>query len=233
MTELLFILIPIALLDSTSIIPLCIVLLIVLLSGPGPLIRSSMLIAGIFVTYLACGLLILFGLDSLFDALEAYAMRVWQNPNAWELLFQILVGLVLLAVAWRMTRKTPKSADKPATAGMTGTQAFTAGVGLTIVGLPGAVPYFGAINLIIRDELTFAQEIVALVVYNIFFVVPLAAIVVLRQVMGEASQSLLERVRAVFDTWGTRVVIALIVALGAVLVADGLGWFLGYPLIPV
>ena len=76
---------PIALLDSTSIIPLCIVLLVILLGGPSPLVRSTALLVGIFLTYAVCGLLILFGLQSVFDALNAYALRVWQNPNSEEL----------------------------------------------------------------------------------------------------------------------------------------------------
>ena len=116
---------------------------------------------------------------------------------------------------------------------MTGRQAFTAGVGLTVVGMPGAVPYLGAINLILRDELAVAQALVALVFYNLLFVVPLVAIIVLREVMGARSQSLLDRVRALVDIWGKRIVISLLAALGAVLVADGIGWFLGHPLIPV
>ncbi len=54
MIELLTILTPIGLLDSTSIIPLCIVFLVVLLTGPNPALKSFALILGIYVaTWLA------------------------------------------------------------------------------------------------------------------------------------------------------------------------------------
>jgi hypothetical protein len=33
--------------------------------------------------------------------------------------------------------------------------------------------------------------------------------------------------------WGQRMIAALLTALGIVLLVDGVGWFLGYPLIPV
>ena len=184
MIELLVILTPIALIDSTSIVPLCIVLLLVLLSGPAPLIRSSMLLVGIFVTNMVCGLLILFGLGSLFEALEATAIRVWKHPNAEELIFQILLGLLLIAFARRMARSRGGGAGKKVDRGMTGTQAFTAGLGLTIVGMPGAVPYFGAINLILRDQLPVAQSLGALAFYNLVFLAPLIALVTLRLILG-------------------------------------------------
>jgi hypothetical protein len=40
-------------------------------------------------------------------------------------------------------------------------------------------------------------------------------------------------VGAVSERWGHRVIVGALVLIGAVLVADGIGWFLGYPLLPV
>ena len=233
MTELALILTPIALLDSTSIIPLCIVLLVILLSGPSPLVRSAALLLGIFLTYTVCGLLILFGLESVFDAVNEYALRVWQDPNTEELIFQLILGLVLLVFGFRMARARKRDSDKRATGSMSAGNAFLAGAGLTIVGMPGAVPYLAAIDLVLRNDLATLQQVGVLVFYNIVFIAPLAAIVVVRSALGERSQDLLDRVRSFFDRWGQRVIVALMVALGIVLVADAIGWFLGAPLIPV
>ncbi|MEM7173019.1 MAG: GAP family protein [Pseudomonadota bacterium] len=237
MFDLVLIITPIALLDSTSIIPLCIVLLVILLSGPAPLGRSGAFLTGIFVTYLICGLLILFGLQSVFDAVNDYALEVWKNPNREELIFQLVVGLVLLFFGFRKMRGRKRESSEtptaPETDGMTAIQAFLSGAGLTIVGMPGAVPYLAAIDLVLRSDVTRNQEITALVLYNIAFVVPLAAIVALRLALGERGQEPLDRVRGFFERWGRRIVIALMLALGAILVADAIGWFLGTPLIPV
>jgi len=233
MGELLTILTSIALLDSTSIIPLCIVVLVVLLAGPKPVLRSFAHILGVFFTYLACGLLILLGLQSVLEVISAYAIRVWKSPETVELIVQILLGMVLCGVVFRMTmgRKTP--APKPVATNMTSLQAFGAGAGLTIVGLPGAVPYFAAIDLVLREDLELSAQILVLGYYNLVFVAPLAAIVGLRLLLGERGHGVLDCVRRVFDTWGQRVIVVLLVALGVILVADGIGWFLGYPLIPV
>ena len=233
MFELILVLIPIALLDSTSIIPLCIVILVMLLAGPNPLGRASALIFGIFLVYLACGLMIMFGLQSVFDEINAYAARLWASPYTEELILQILIGLLLLVFAVKIARGSKARAEKPQPGAMTGTQAFIAGAGLTIVGFPGAVPYFAGIDLTLRAELDLAQRVVALGAYNLAFVVPLGLVVLLRLLLGERSRAPLERIKAFFDRWGQRVILALFVLLGVVLVADGIGWLLGYPLIPV
>ncbi len=233
MAELVMVLTPIALLDSTSIIPLCIVILVILLGGPSPLFRSTALLAGIIVTNLVCGLLVLFGLQSVFDAINAYALKVWQDPNTEELIFQILIGLVLCVLGLRIARARKQQTEKTAPTGMKASQAFLAGATMTIVGLPGAVPYLAAIDLILRSDQTTRQEVMVLVVYNIVFVSPLAAIVALRLVLGERSQRLLHSIRGFFDRWGQRLIVCLMLVLGALLILDGVGWFLGTPLIPV
>ncbi len=233
MTELLIVLAPIGLLDSTSMIPICIVTLVVLLAGPRPLLRSSALIVGIFVTYVATGLLILLGLQSVFDEISAYTLRLWKNPETEELIFQVVIGAVLLAFGVRIAIARKGRTEQPVASDMTAAQAFLAGAGLTIVGLPGAVPYFAAIDLILRAEVTLLQRLLALGYYNIVFVTALAAIVALRLILGERSTGILDAVKRFFDIWGQRLIVALLLVLGVVLLADGIGWFLGHPLIPV
>ena len=233
MIELLTILTPIGLLDSISIVPLCIVVLVVLLAGPSPVLKSFALIAGIFAVYFACGLLILLGLQSAFDEINAYVVRLWKPPETEELVTQILLGIIMCAFGWRITTGRKKRAERPVASGMTAIQAALAGAGLTIVGLPGAVPYFAAIDLTLRADLTLLQQVLVLGYYNFVFVFPVAAIVVLRLAFGERSQRVLDGVKRFFDRWGQRVIVALLMTLGAILVLDGVGWFFGYPLIPV
>lgn len=233
MAALLILLTPISLLDSTSIIPLCIVPLIALLAGPRPLIGASALVLGVFAVTLACGLLVLFGLQSAFDAIDAYVIRLWKDPSTEELIFQIVLGLVACAFGFRLVANRARGRQEAPSAAMTPAQAWLAGAGLTIVGMPGAVPYFAAIDLILRAELALAPQLTALAFYNAVFVAPLFAIVALRLILGERSERLLGAIKRFFDTWGHRIVVALLFVLGAVLVADGIGWFLGWPLIPV
>ena len=233
MVELLVILTPIGLLDSISMIPIAIVIMVVLLAGPKPLLRSSSLIVGIFVTYVVTGLLILLGLQNVFDEISAYTLRLWKNPETEELIFQAVIGAVLLAFGVRIAAARKSRTEKPVASDMTGIQAWVAGAGITIVGLPGSVPYFAAIDLILRTDVTLPQRMLALGYYNFVFVIPLAAIVALRLILGERSTGILDAIKQFFDGWGQRLIVALLLILGVVLVVDGIGWFLGHPLIPV
>jgi hypothetical protein len=95
------------------------------------------------------------------------------------------------------------------------------------------VPYFAAIDLALRADVSLQERILALGIYNLFFVLPLGLVVMLRLVLGERSKAPLEAVKGFFDRWGLRVIVVLFMVLGAVLLVDGIGWLLGYPLIPV
>ena len=69
MATLLLIIIPISLLDSMSMVPLCIVPLATILGGSRPALGASSFLAGIFVVYAGGGILLLVVLDALFYAL--------------------------------------------------------------------------------------------------------------------------------------------------------------------
>ena len=102
MSELLLVLTPIALLDSTSVIPVALVPLLALLSGRKPFLGSAMFILGTFVTYLGLGLLLVLGLESLFMGLNRWFERVWTRPDTPDLMLQIVIGLVLIILAMRI-----------------------------------------------------------------------------------------------------------------------------------
>jgi hypothetical protein len=102
LVQLLLVLSPIALFDSTSITPLCIVPLMILLGGAKPLRRSFAFLAGISITYLICSLLVLFGLQSVFTPLSEFLNERLKNPQTIDLLLQIAIGLAMLFFGSRM-----------------------------------------------------------------------------------------------------------------------------------
>ena len=53
------------------------------------------------------------------------------------------------------------------------------------------------------------------------------------QRVGERADQLFDSVNRFIQVWGKRVIVTLLIALGAVMVADGVGWLFGHPLIPV
>ena len=100
-------------------------------------------------------------------------------------------------------------------------------------GLWGALPYFAAVDTILKEDLTIPQSVAALAYYNVIFVSSGVALVIIRAVMGEKADAVFETVNRLVALWGKRLVIATMVILGVVMLADGVGWLLGRPLIPV
>ncbi len=223
----------IALIDAMSILPLSVVVLSVLFGGKRPYLSAGAFLAGVFLSYLMLGLAVMFGLNVVFEQLNSWAARWWTAPDPEELALQILIGAVLIWMAVRLARHPERSNEKRVEEAISPANAFLTAVGLNIVGLPGALPYFGAIDQILRADLPISNMVLVLVYYNVVFTFPQAAIAVALAVMGQRIQPFLNGLVSFFETWGRWIIITAVGLLGLVMVADGVGWFMGYPLIPV
>lgn len=232
MTDLLLVLTPIALLDATSITPLCIVPLILLMGGPRPLAASSSFLLGIFVSYVLCTVLVLLGLQGLIDVAARYFSKLWNDPDTLDIWLGIAIGLVMVLFGAKLSGKRAEPRESGVGAGATPGQAFTGGFVLSLVGLPGAVPLFAAVDQMLRADLGWVGQVVAIAFYNVLFVAPLTGVLMLRVVSGDSVEPLLRRVGEVMSSWGRRLVVVALVVLGLVFVADGIGWLLGHPLLP-
>lgn len=233
MTTLILVLTSIALLDSTSIVPLCIAPLVALLSSDRPFLGATSLLFGVFVVYFAFGILTLLGLGALFDQINEWVGSLWREPETIEIWLQIAIGLVLSFFGYRMANARESRGERGASLVMSPLQGFTLGAGLTLVGLPGALPFFAAADQILRADLSLAGGIAALLYYNVVFLFPLATIVLVRVFFRQQSEAVFAAISRFFDIWGRRLIIALLILLGAVLTIDGVGWLIGSPLIPV
>ena len=63
---------------------------------------------------------------------------------------------------------------------MTPFRAFSVAAGLTLVGLPGALLYFAAIDQILRADLTAPGTVKAVLCYSVIYLLPLMLIVLSR-----------------------------------------------------
>ncbi len=102
-----------------------------------------------------------------------------------------------------------------------------------MAGLPGSLPYFGAIDQILRADLPLPASLLALLFYNLVFVLPLASLALVRVLMPTQSEQIFRRVVLLSGRWGRRLIVGGLAVVGTVLGADAIGWFLGYPLLPV
>ena len=73
----------------------------------------------------------------------------------------------------------------------------------------------------------------ALAFYNVIFVSSGVVLVLIRVFFGTRADSVFEAMNRLFAVWGKRLLIAAMVVLGLVMVADGVGWLLGRQLLPV
>ena len=232
MLTLLIILVPIALLDSVSIVPLCLVPLAVIFSGDKPFASTLGLLAGIAVVYLLGGLALLLGLDALIEKFHPVILRLWSDPNTLELIAQLVLGGVMLFYSWKMGKTRTEQGDQRWTEAVSPSRAFVIGAGLTIASLPGALPYFGAIDQILRYDLAFTDNLAAILFYNLIFISPFICLVFVRLLTPSHSEQFFGHIAAVCHEYGRCAVIVVLLFMGIVFVADAIGWFLGFPLIP-
>jgi cytochrome c biogenesis protein CcdA len=233
MSTLLPVLATISLLDSTSMIPIAVLPLAIILGGHRPVFGASSFMAGIFTVYLTCGLVLLLGLDALLGAWGPTLERWYNQPNVPELIVQIVVGALMLVFGWRLAapRKVERRPEVPAS--ITPGGAFVLGASLMLIGLPGAFPYFGAIDQILRVDLSLVGSGIALVFYNAVFLVPLLSLLAVRLIVPGRSDEIFRWVASFAERWGGHAIVAILMLLGAVLVADGIGWLFGHPIIPL
>jgi cytochrome c biogenesis protein CcdA len=233
-TELLLVLTPIALVDSTSMLPLGIPVLVAMLGARGGERSCAAFLAGIFAVYFPFGVVLAVGFGAVLDRIQDDVQR-WAStpPGALDLGIQLMIGLTLLAFGWKLAVAREKRKERAPAKPLLPSASFSLGAGLMLVGMPGAVPYFAAVDQLLRADVSVTGGVLAMLFYNAVFLLPLAAVPVLRILLRERSQPIFDAVNRFLEIWGRRIVTAILLGLGGVLVADAVGWFLGRPVLPV
>ena len=233
MLELLLTLTFISLLDSLSAVPIALIPLAIILNGRTPLKGSIGFIGGGFIVYFIFGIFILMGLDTLIDEYaEMFISYVKSEPDCVELVIQILIGFLMIYFAWQFSRKAPQNRNiKSYDSDITPVQAFTLSASINIIGMWGALPYFAAMAQILKADLETASMLWILAYYNFVFALPLIGFIILRLLMGDRATQLLTKMTDFFSHWGKQIFVYSLYLLGPLLIADGIGWFIDYPIL--
>ncbi len=232
MTALLVFLTPIALINSVSTLPSGIAGVATSLGAEKPFLTASAFIAGKFVPRFTFGLLLAIGLDAAFDGLRVRAREAWQDPDALVVLLQLVIGAMMVVFGYYLSHTSRQRPDHTSSTPLTPTSAFSIAAGLTVVGLPSALLYFAAIDQILRADLRAPGIVNAVLFYNVVYLSPLMLIVLSRRLFGARADPLFGAVARFLERWGKRLMFFGLLGLGAVLVADAIGWFIGFPLLP-
>lgn len=212
MTDLLWPILLLGLGDSLN--PATIAAAMVVAANKGPVPRVLAFAAGTGLTYFVGGVILVLGPTALLNTLTH------PTPSTRTHVVEIAIGVVALAFAYWMSRQPAERVSKHLPTKVSVLGAFSLGAAITIVDLPTALMYFGAIALTVGAG-SKPERIGLLVVFNVAYVAPLLLIAALVAMLGDRATPILERMNRLVSTWGPRALTAITGASGCYLVGIG------------
>jgi cytochrome c biogenesis protein CcdA len=226
MHTLLVSLVAIAALDSLN--PTAIALQIYLLSTPKPIARSIAFILGVFLTYWTAGLLAVLGLRTLVVSAISNANAAFPEPHIYTI--QLLIGIALLIGGFSLDSSTQADEGKRPK-NLTLGRTFLLGMAVTMFDFPTALPYLAAIEQIARAKLDLFSIMGVLGVYNLVFVFPQIILLGIYILFHQQSAALLHRINRSIAVWSPKILRALLLGLGILLILDSIAYSFGHSFI--
>jgi cytochrome c biogenesis protein CcdA len=191
-----------------------------LLTTPKPVPRILTYILGIFVAYLAGGLVILLGLREVIGRIAT------DTPPLLSIGLQLVIGLGLLFAALRISGapRPPEEAKKPRLLAPWFT--FFFGMLVNLNELTTALPYFVALERMSAQGLETVSTIVVLVAYNIVFCLPLLAFLWLFMANRARFEVYIERFQAWMSRWMPRLIKIICLVIGVLLTVNSAPYFI-------
>lgn len=220
MIELLPRLIPILVVDVLN--PMLFALMVVAVSTNRPIANSTAFLAGHTAAYFVSGIVIALGLNQITDRLN--------HPLPVDFVIELLIGLLLLWAALA-SRNGKASEDKTPERELTPTFCFGYGAIINFIGVPFALPYFAAVDQILKANLSVELSITAIAFYNLAYALPFLLVVILVAVTGESSKPILDKIRDLLVGLVDRFMPVILFLLGIALASDALAFLItGKPL---
>lgn len=231
MLELLLILVPIVIVDAMH--PVLAAAVIFALGTRQPYRAAFWVLLGWFAVYFPAGIGLAVGLERITGALA--------SPRPIDFVIQTPIALALIWFAYKSARDSEGSkANKhvPQAGGSNHTLgAFSGillGVTINLVGLPFAIPYFAAIDQMLKVDLSIGGAIFVLVLYNLAYILPFATLALVRFIYHDQADALFERINAWMEKAGAVIMPVMLFLIGAVLIIDTVLYFAtGTPLINI
>jgi cytochrome c biogenesis protein CcdA len=216
MLELWAVLLPILLADVVN--PVLFAFMVYAVGTDRPVGNALAALLGHTAAYLSFGFALAFAFDTISARLA--------NPEPIDFGVGLLVGLLLLWVAWRSRTEKPKAPDKTGAERLTALKAFGIGAIINIVGLPFALPYFAALDQVLKADLSVAGSAAVIVAYNLAYALPFLIVPALSLALGVRSRPLLARINDKVDRVSAVLMPIVLGLVGAALVADAARYFL-------
>lgn len=218
MIQLIPIFIPIAFTDVMN--PVLLAAVVFTLGSKKPILNAVLLLLAYFVTYFVAGVFLAIGLDKIINFL--------QNPRPIDFAIEATIGILIFILGVRSLRpprpkrKEPQQKEADSFGGLA---AISLGIQVNILGLPFALPYFAAIDQILKADLNEVLSVFSLLIYNVFYILPFFALVLIRIVLREKSNLIFKKINEWMERISNFLIPILLLALGAALVADSISFF--------
>ena len=213
MTELLPKLIPLLVVDVLN--PVLFALLVVAVSTSKPIANSTAFLAGHTASYFISGVVIALGLEQISDRLG--------NPKPVDFVIELLIGLLLLWAALA-SRNGKASEDRTPDRELTPAYCFGYGAIVNFIGVPFALPYFAAVDQLLKADLSLESSLLVLAFYNMAYALPFLLVPISVALTGDSSKPILEKINNVLISLVDKFMPVLLLLLGLALTADALSY---------
>jgi cytochrome c biogenesis protein CcdA len=208
------VLIPILLSDILN--PVLFTFMVYAAGSKRPVATSSAMLVGHTVAYMTCGVVLAYSIEQLSTRLA--------NPKTIDFIIEFLIACALLWLVLRTRKDSGKRPDEQ-TPEFTIWKAFTFGAVVNLIGIPFAVPYFAAIDQMLKSELDTSGVLTGLVIYNLAYALPFLLIPLLTAIMGDRSKPILARINGTMEKASEVIMPLLLLLIGLALLLDSLWYF--------
>jgi len=218
MLELLPVFLPILLADIIN--PVLLAAVIFALGLRKPILLSGMVLMGWLLVYFGSGILIAIGLESILSFLN--------NPRPVDFYIEFLVaGLLFFFGIKLLFQKEDQTAKQKLeeTSSLSPVGAFMVGASINLIGLPFAIPYFAALDQILKADLGWTESLLSLLIYNLLYILPFTVLIVIKLTMGEKSDPLLQTISRWMGKIGKVVLPAMMILIAIALIIDAVLYF--------
>jgi len=214
MFELLPTLLPIFLIDFLN--PVLFAMLVFAAGSQRGIANSSALLMGHTLAYFVAGVAIAYGMEQIAGRLA--------NPHRIDFVISGIVGLGLLWMLVQTKRDGAPVADEPEWE-LTPLKCLGFGAVVNFIGIPFALPYFAAVDQILKADLSLAESVTTLGIYNIAYALPYVVVPAMVAVSGESAKPFLEKINGFLVKASDIIMPWMLGLLGLALLADSAVYF--------
>lgn len=214
MTELLPVVIPLLAIDMLN--PVLLAAMIYAAGTTRAQTNAWALLAGHTSAYYVAGIAIALGLER--------ATAFLADPGAIAFGLQIALGAALIWAGAAARGGRASESNRPLE-DLTPTGALGAGIAINFVGVPFALPYFAALDQLLKADLSAPAALALLLAYNMVYALPFTLVPIATAVLGERSRPVLERINERVSRVADWLMPKVLAIAGLALVADGVWYF--------